>query len=389
MKNKKILILVILPLFLLYLSTSIYMPNVGPIESELGDIPGFISLTITSFLAGQAILQLFYGPLSDKYGRYTVFVPALLVFIFANILCYFAWDGISLVIFRAIQGGAVSSGYVLGAIVLSDVVPRGVIGKYIGIFMAVPLLAPPIGSFIGGAIGEYLNWRFTFLFLAILGSITFILITLYLPETLDKRKTEPRDIFSTISLFKNLDFTAVSLLGLTLLGTYFSFNLFFSLILDQTYHFTPFNVGIFLTLYGMVDSFSVFVGGKISDRVPTLKILLTSSTIAGFGSLMFGTLIGADPYFLLISFMVFGVGIGLSTVPLMTYIMDLSRNSRGAALGMTNFVRLIGAAMVPFGGQFVREVLSSSHLFYLSAILIFATVLLAWLVCEEKRIVDN
>ncbi len=139
----------------------------------------------------------------------------------------------------------------------------------------------------------------------------------------------------------------------------------------------------------MVDPFSVFVGGKISVRVPTLKILLISSTIAGFGSLMFGTQIGADPYFLLISIMVFGVGIGLSTVPIMTYIMDLLPHSRGAALGMTNFVRLIGAAMASFCGQFVREVLSSSHLFYLSAILIFITVFLVWWVCEEKRIVDN
>ena len=388
MKNKKILVLVIIPLFLMFLSNSIYMPNVGLIESELGDIPGFISLTITGFLVGQAILQLFYGPLSDKYGRSTVFVPALFGFVVANILCYFAWDGLSLVIFRILQGATISSGYILGAIILSDVVPRTVIGKYMGIFMAVPLLAPPIGSFLGGFLGEYISWRATFLFLAILGLASFVLITIYLPETLDRKKTRPRDILEGVSMFKRLDFSAVALLGLTLLGTYFSFNLFFSLILDQTYQFSPFNVGLFLSFYGMVDSSSVFIGGKITDRFTPRKILLTSSSIAGLGSLMFALFIGASPYFLLSSFMIFGVGIGLGTAPLVTYIMDLSPKSRGTALGMTNFVRLMGAALVPLGGQFVREAFSNSILFYLSAILIFASVLFAWAVCAETEGVE-
>ncbi|MFP4000715.1 MAG: MFS transporter [Thermoplasmata archaeon] len=383
MKNKKILILVIMPLFLLFLSNSIYMPNAGLIESDLGDIPGFISLTITGYLVGQAVLQFFYGPLSDRYGRYKVFIPALFGFVVANILCYFAWSGTSLIIFRFLQGATISSGYILGAIILSDVVPRSVIGRYMGIFWAVPLLAPPIGSFIGGFLGEYFSWRHTFLFLAILGFISFVLIALYLPETLDRTNTEPRKVLSGLSMFKRLDFSAVAFLGLALLGTYFSFNLFFSLILDQTYSFTPFNVGLFLTFYGMVDSFSVFMGGKISDRFTPRRILLVSTSIAGLGSLMFALLIGASPYFLLISFMVFGVGIGLGTAPLVTYILDLSPKSRGTALGMTNFVRLLGAAVVPFGGQFVREVFSDSVLFYISAILIFATVVLAWMVTKD------
>lgn len=388
MKHKKILILVILPLFLLFLSNSIYMPNVAEIESELGNVPGFITLTITSYLIGQAVFQVLYGPLSDRYGRYSVFVPALLAFIVANVLCYFAWNGVSLIIFRLIQGAAISSGYVLGAIILSDVVPRAVIGKYMGIYWAVPLLAPPIGSYLGGFLGEYFSWRATFLLLAILGTITFILILLFLPETLDKRDSDSKNILSDFSIFKRLDFTTLSLLGLSLLSTYFIFNLFFSLILDDLYNFTPYNIGLFLMFYGMVDSFSVYLGGKISDIIHHRNVLLTSSAIAGTGALLFGVLIEYNPYLLLASFMVFGVGIGLGTAPLVTCVLDLSPHSRGRALGLTNFVRLGGAAIVPLGGHFLIEALSYSHLFLFAAGLILITLVLAFVFGEKKEDIE-
>lgn len=385
MKRWKILALVILPLFLVYLSTSMYMPNIGDIETEFGNISWVIPLTITTFLLGQAIFQIFYGSLSDKYGRYKVYVPALAGFVVSNILCYFSWSGGSLVLFRGFQGATISCGYVVGATVIGDVYPTAIRGKAMGLFLAIPLLGPPIGSFFGGLLGEVFGWRSIFIFLAVLGAITTLMIVLYLPETLDKEKTKSRDILSALSFLKRLDFASVTLLGLSILGTYFTFHLFFSLILNDIYGFTPFYIGLFLTVYGLVDSSSVYIGGRISVSYSYRNLLLISSFIAGVGALLFAVLLGFSPSLLLVSFLVFGIGIGLGTTPIVTYVMELVPESRGSAVGVSNFVRLMGAAFVPFGGHFILNEFSERTLFFFSAIFIFITVILVYLFTETKK----
>ncbi|MFW6142042.1 MAG: MFS transporter [Candidatus Saliniplasma sp.] len=385
MKRGKILALVILPLFLVFLSTSMYMPNIGDIETEFGNNSWIIPLTITTFLFGQAVFQIIYGSLSDKYGRYKVYIPALFGFVISNILCYLSWSGSSLVIFRSLQGATIACGFVVGATVIGDVYPRTTRGKAMGLFLAIPLLGPPVGSFFGGLLGELFGWRSIFIFLAVLGAITTLLFTLYLPETLDKEKTQSKKILLSFSSLKRLDFAAVTLLGLSILGTYFTFHLFFSLILDNIYSFTPFYIGLFLTVYGLVDSSSVYIGGRISVFYSYRNLLLISSFVAGVSALLFALLLGFPPYLLLASFLIFGVGIGLGTTPFVTYIMDLSPESKGSAIGVFNFVRLMGAAFVPFGGHFVITEFSEKTLFLFSAIFIFITVLLAYSFTDIKK----
>ncbi|MFW6305699.1 MAG: MFS transporter, partial [Candidatus Saliniplasma sp.] len=162
-------------------------------------------------------------------------------------------------------------------------------------------------------------------------------------------------------------------------------HLFFSLILDNIYSFTPFYIGLFLTVYGLVDSSSVYIGGRISVFYSYRNLLLISSFVAGVSALLFALLLGFPPYLLLASFLIFGVGIGLGTTPFVTYIMDLSPESKGSAIGVFNFVRLMGAAFVPFGGHFVITEFSEKTLFLFSAIFIFITVLLAYSFTDIKK----
>lgn len=382
MKKWKILSLVILPFFLVFLSTSIYMPNVGSIEEDLGNIPWIIPLTITTYLASSAVFQFFYGHMIDKYGRYKVYLPALLGFVIANILCYYSWDGISLVIFKTFQGATISCGFIIGAAVVSDIYPKSTRGKFMGIFISVPLLAPPLGSFLGGLFGEIYTWRSTFLFLAALGAISLVSITMYLPETIEDRDTKSEGILKSISILKRKDFLTITVLGLALMGTYYSFHLFFSLILDNNYSFSPFFIGLFLTVYGLVDSLFVYIGGTISDSFSPRYVLLVSSFLAGIGALIFALLMGMHPYYLLGAFLIFGIGLGLGTTPLVTYVMELFPNKKGSAVGVTNFVRLIGASLVPFGGYFIIKLFSETILFIFCGVLISASVILAYYTTE-------
>lgn len=267
---------------------------------------------------------------------------------------------------------------VIGAAVISDIFPVEERGTAMGVFMAIFLLAPPIGSFLGGFLGELFGWRSIYLFLAGIGVMVLILVSILLPETLDKNMTRPKKIFSSLNLLRKREFSSTTFLGLALMGTFYSFFMFFSLILDNHYSISTFYIGVFFTFYGIADSLFVFIGGRLSDLFSRRNIFISGGIIATIGSIMFALMIGESVEFLIISHIIFGIGIGLATTPLITYALESVPESTGAASGIYNFVRFLGAGAVPFGGYFIIKNLSETTLFLFFGVLLFFTTILAF-----------
>ncbi len=68
-------------------STSIYVPSMPTLASELATTPESVKLTLTLFLLGFALGQLVYGPLSDRYGRKPVLLAALTLYVGFALAC--------------------------------------------------------------------------------------------------------------------------------------------------------------------------------------------------------------------------------------------------------------------------------------------------------------
>jgi len=376
MDRKKILILAILAAFLVPLSGSIYMPNIPSIENEFGS-SWLIPLTVTGYLASQAVFQLIYGPLSDKLGRRKVYLPAMVAFVFSNIMCYLAWDPSSLVIFRIFQGGAVASGFTIGAAVISDVFPKDKRGSAMGTFMAVPLIAPPVASFIGGLLGEIFIWRTIFLFLGVMGTLIAVIFFLYFPETRDSKKTEIVSLYSSMKFLTKGNYLTVTLLGMVLFGTMYTYLVFFGDILADKYQFNTFWVGIAFTLYGLTNSVAAFTGGRLADKFSRKKVFVSGGIIATMGTLFFSLMMGGTVYVLIVGHLIFGIGIGFANPSLVTYAVEFAPKSTGSASGTYNFIRALGAAVVTFLGYFVIDAYSNSMLFIFCSIAILVVTITA------------
>ncbi|WP_163500573.1 MFS transporter, partial [Escherichia coli] len=64
-----------------------YLPSLPDIGRLLGATTAQVQMTLSAFLAGFAAGQIFYGPVSDKYGRKPVLVGALLLYGIGTAVC--------------------------------------------------------------------------------------------------------------------------------------------------------------------------------------------------------------------------------------------------------------------------------------------------------------
>ena len=82
------------------LSTDIYLPAMPEMAKEL---QGNAELTITGFLIGFALAQLFWGPISDKFGRKIPLYIGVVLFTIGSVGCAFASSMPELVAWRVFQ----------------------------------------------------------------------------------------------------------------------------------------------------------------------------------------------------------------------------------------------------------------------------------------------
>lgn len=141
-----------------------------------------ISWAGTTSLLANATFQMLYGRLSDIFGRKTVFLAAMALLSFADLLCGLSKNATMLYISRGIAGiggGGITN---LSMIILSDVVTLEQRGKYIGVTGSMIGTGSVIGPFLAAAFAEKSTWRGFFWLLAPLGVIVTALCAVYLPS---------------------------------------------------------------------------------------------------------------------------------------------------------------------------------------------------------------
>lgn len=158
-------------------STDLYLPAIPQLIESLGADISQGQLTLSFFLLGFASGQLFYGSISDRYGRKPVLYLGLVIYLIATLGCAIAQDINTLIAARFIQGIGGASGPVLARAIVSDSYSRRdaarVMAAIAGAMALVPAIAPVFGSWLL----YVFTWRAHFVLLLILGLITVIAVT--------------------------------------------------------------------------------------------------------------------------------------------------------------------------------------------------------------------
>jgi DHA1 family bicyclomycin/chloramphenicol resistance-like MFS transporter len=370
------------------LSTDIYLPALPQLKEILNTSEGLVNLTLALFFVFFAGGALFWGPLSEKYGRKPILLLGLAIYTMASMGCAFSHEIGQLILYRIGQGLGGSAPAVVAIAIVKDLFDGRARERILTLIYSIVVIAPIVGPVIGAVLLNYVSWRAIFQLLADIGLIAFI-GSAFIGETLKQcysgsvrqswwrsfkvlgrpKFILPLFIFSLIPM-SSLTFMATSAyiyivdFGMSELqfGYLLAFNGFFGLIGPLFYsylhaHFKPQTI----ILFGFV---SVAAVGVASIALGHLSAYLFA-VILGIGTLALMTI----------------------RMPAMGLVLGQKKIDAGTASGLIAFVGMLMASV----GMYLVILYPGSLIIALGSLNLLIGIIggLVWYVIRDRAFVRN
>lgn len=271
------------------LAIDLYLPSLGAIGRDLQATSGQVQQTVTIFLAGFALGMLFYGPLSDRYGRRKMIFAGTSVFVAASLACMWAQSIEQLLLFRLVQAFGGGAAAVISRAVVRDLFAETESARVMAMISMVTSVAPMIAPLLGAYILELGTWRHEFLFLALFGIGCSIGAYVLLPETLSKVRTQTSILVAFQgyrTVLQQRDARMLILAGGALFGAMFAYitgtpyvYIEFFALGEKTYALLFGSNILTLTAFGYVSS-------RIVQRTGTTALIKTGTFLSLAGAVL-------------------------------------------------------------------------------------------------------
>lgn len=162
---------------------TVYLPALSNVGLDLHASTSDVAATVSAYMGAIGMGQLFWGPLSDYFGRLSVLYATMFCYLLLTIACFLSPDIITLIIFRTLQGFFVGCTIVSVQAVIADMYAPEERGTAMGSFLAPMLIGPVIAPLVGGALSDAFTWRSTFYLLLAMGVVITAFAWFNIPET--------------------------------------------------------------------------------------------------------------------------------------------------------------------------------------------------------------
>lgn len=345
-------------------------PLLPQVAEEFGTSIAAASVVATGFSLAYGLCQVAYGPIGDRWGKYTLIATMTLLSALATGLAALAGDLATLGAMRLVGGATAAAIIPLSMAHIGDIVPYEDRQPVLARFMSGQIMGVIAGQAAGGAVGEWIGWRGVFLALA---AVYVAIGTLLWLELRSPRVVQHRSVVSMAGLISNFIALARSPRVRLVLGVVFVEGMLFfggftfvGAFVRQAYGLGYTAIGALLAAFGIGALAYTTMAGRVVKALGQRNMVLAGGVLL---ALTFAVFALSPPWWLLpLPIAVCGLGFYLFHNTLQTQATQMAPYARGVAVSVFASCFFLGqAAGVALGGP-LAEAFGYPPLFLLAGL---------------------
>lgn len=334
------------------LAASLYTPSMPSLMAAFDASMGDVKITFSAYIAGLAVGQILYGPISDSVGRRPVVLFGLSLFALFSFAGMFVPTIESLAVARFLQACCAGAGGVLSRAIVRDLFGPDRTARAFAFVAMATTTAPAVGPLIGGLIQEMADWRGVFLCQGLLGLVLLAWVALGLPETrpqLAATPTKPREMMQAFGfLLRSPPFMAYTLAGGAITASILGFFAAAPFLLIMEGGLTPSAYGLWSFL-GVAGYFlGNYLATKVSNQQQIDPMVRAGGAVALLGSLIFLALSLTMPtsvWTVMAPFAIASCGCGMALPNCMAGSTNRYPHIAGTSSALSGFLQLAMATL--------------------------------------------
>ncbi len=264
-------------------SIDTYIPAFTGIMASLHATPLQMQQTLSAYLLGFAVMNLFHGALADSFGRRPVILWGVALFTLASLGCAVSPTISVLVICRALQGMTAGAGIVVSRAIIRDMFPPEDAQRVMSQVTIYFGVAPAVAPIVGGFLYVHLGWHAIFFFLVCVGAALWLGNWRLLPETLHHSARQPFHAWTLLKAYWRMAssprFLALAFASGVPFNGVFLYVLSAPVFLGERLGLAPtqFFWLFLLTISGIMGG--AFFSGRLAGRIPRTRQIRYGFTI--------------------------------------------------------------------------------------------------------------
>ena len=339
------------------LAMNSFLPSLPNMAEHFGSSTALMGLSVGVYLGTSAIFQILVGPLSDRIGRRTVSLWALIIFSVVSISCVYAPNTFVFMFLRALQAIAACT-FVVARAVVRDTTETQASGSKIAYISMGTAICPMFGPALGGLLDGWFGWEANFWFIGGLGFFILLIAYFDLGETVPESTQGFRQQFSEYpELLLSRRFWGYCLASAFGAGAFFAYLGGGPFVGSIVYNLSPEMLGLYFGAPAIGYFFGNFLSGRFTIRFGIDAMILWGLWIifSGLSLSMVCSYVGYGTVETFFGFMIFvGLGNGLTIPNATAGMLSVRPHLAGTASGLGGAMMIaIGAALSTLAGAFL------------------------------------
>jgi MFS transporter, DHA1 family, multidrug resistance protein len=335
------------------LCTDMYLPALPELVRYFdSDVPT-VQFTLSAYLFGFGLSQLFYGSAADHFGRRPVLLFGMGVFLLSTFGCALAQSMPMLILFRLLQAIGVGAGSVICRAIVRDLYGPSDSARIFSYMSSAVAVAPVIAPVVGGFLTTWFSWRAVFWFLAATGTAATLGFYRGIPESVPRTGTTA---FNFATLVRNKQFLLRDsrFIGYVLCFT-FVFTGLFTYVSSSAHVLIGF-MGVKTEHFGFYFGLPVFgfifgtqTGARLHYRASNHRLIGAGIALVIAGSLLmlvFALIGSRNPYSVVLPQMVYLFGAGMTQPRVLSSAMAPHPHIAATASSLMGFIQITFASVV-------------------------------------------